>query len=58
MLDRSVQFIEQEHVIERAPQVFVMASNAVAALADQEKIERKGGMRAARSTTTLHNATN
>lgn len=40
-----MQFIEQEHVIERAPQVFVMASDAAAALADQEKIERKGGIR-------------
>lgn len=39
------EFIEQEHVLDRAPQVFVMASNAVAALADQEKIERKGGIR-------------
>jgi len=45
MLDRSVHFIEQEHILERAPQVFVMANNATAALADQEKIERKGGMR-------------
>lgn len=44
-LDRTIQFIEQEHVIERAPQVFVMANNAAAALADQEKIERKGGIR-------------
>lgn len=43
--DRKMQFIEQEHVIERAPQVFVMASNATDALADQEKIERKGGIR-------------
>lgn len=45
MDDKSMRFIEQEHAIERAPRVFVMAQNATAALADQEKIERKGGIR-------------
>lgn len=45
MLERKMEFIEQEYVVDRTPQVFVVANNATAALADQEKIERKGGMR-------------
>lgn len=45
MTERAMQFIEQEHIPDGKPQVFVIANNAVEALAHQEKIERKGGMR-------------
>lgn len=45
MIERKMEFIEQEHILQQQPVVYVMAPNATAALADQEKIERKGGMR-------------
>lgn len=39
------QFIEQEHITEGSPKVYIVANSASEALAAQEKIERKGGMR-------------
>lgn len=41
----NMQFIEQEHIPEGRPAVYVIANNAEDALGAQEKIERKGGMR-------------
>ncbi len=43
--DRSMMFIEQEHIPQNAPQVYVMTQGAAEALAVQEKIDRRGGMR-------------
>lgn len=39
------EFIEQEHIIEHRPSVFIMSNSADDALSAQEKIERKGGIR-------------
>lgn len=40
-----MQFIEQEHIPDGQPKVYIVAQTAESAMASQEKIERKGGMR-------------
>lgn len=45
MIERGMQFIEQDHIPDRQPTVYVLAQTAEGALHAQEKIERKGGIR-------------
>lgn len=40
-----MQFIEQEHILQNAPKVYLVANTAEEAIGAQEKIERKGGIR-------------
>lgn len=44
-VERGIQFIEQDHIPDRQPTVYVLAQTAEGALHAQEKIERKGGIR-------------
>lgn len=41
----NMKFIEQEHISDGTPKVYVTVNNATEALEAQEKIERKGGIR-------------
>lgn len=45
MNDRRMEFIEQDHIHDNQPKVYVVANSAAMALDAQEKIERKGGIR-------------
>ena len=44
-IERGMQFIEQEQLLDNKPKVYIIAQTAESGIEAQEKVERKGGMR-------------